>query len=149
MTATNRKPLGFALTVGANTFAAESPRDVVADAMDEAGRAREAKLLRSRFRVVLDGASVRRAPGESLAHIDAFQGTAESGRVFGFDHRRNNFIEWDLVDGRVVVAEIVPDVMSDAHGSQAATRRDAQKFARRENRKDGGGLAQTIREYGR
>jgi uncharacterized protein (TIGR02996 family) len=107
---------------------------ILADALDEAGRGREATLIRSGKPVVIRDGIVRR-PARRKAHFDLDQGVSGSGRVFGFDFMRNNFVEWDLDgEGNIYVAAVENDEMSDRHGSLSATRRDAERIARRENR---------------
>lgn len=70
-----------------------------------------------------------------LKHIEAIQGVAESGRVFGYDHSRNNFIEWQIKGGKLDVWSITHDETSDLEtGLLRLTRRDAGDFARRQNK---------------
>lgn len=47
MKTTITSPLGFELAIGDRTFRADSPRGIVADCLDEAGRDHEARLLRT------------------------------------------------------------------------------------------------------
>lgn len=82
-----------------------------------------------------------------LAHIEADQGVTFGGRVYGYDHRRANYIVWRLDDsGRIAVEKVEPDEQADSHGSAAATLRDAKSVAARENRLPASRLLRSIQQ---
>ena len=70
--------------------------------------------------------------------IETNQGIAGTGRVFGYDHSRFNWIEWTHIGGRLTVAVVENDSEEEMHGSLAATRREAMVIAARHNRKPPG-----------
>jgi hypothetical protein len=79
--------------------------------------------------------------------IEANQGTTEKGRVFGFDHARNNFVEWAISESdKIVVAHVEHDDQSSKHGSLSETRRDAMAIAAKENRLPSSQLRMAIRK---
>lgn len=77
-------------------------------------------------------------------NIELNQGVDHLGRTFGYDHKRKNFITWDIADGKIVVAAVEHDELEDGHGSLAATRRDAARIAAQENRKADSPLLRAI-----
>jgi hypothetical protein len=84
---------------------------------------------------------------QRLQHIEAVQGTDGDDNVFGYDHKRKNFIVWgeDIATGKVVIVRVEHDEKADGHGSLDATRRDAARVAAKQNRMFGSGLLATIR----
>jgi hypothetical protein len=85
-------------------------------------------------------------PQGEIKMIETNQGIAKSGRVFGYDHTRCNFIEWDLTNSTscITVAVVQNDSEEEEHGSLAATRRDAMKIAAEQNRKEYSSLRAAI-----
>lgn len=83
----------------------------------------------------------------SLDFIEENQGIVECDRprVFGFDHKRLNFIAWGLDEsGKIVPAFVEPDEKELRTGSLAATLRDAKRIAARENRLERSSLRDAI-----
>jgi major membrane immunogen (membrane-anchored lipoprotein) len=78
--------------------------------------------------------------------IELDQGVDHMGRTFGYDHKRRNFITWDIQDGKIVVVKVENDDQEDSHGSTKATLRDAKKIAAEENRKESSQLRVAIRQ---
>ena len=84
---------------------------------------------------------------DRLAHIEADQGVGYGGEVFGYDHRRLNYITWGIEAGKIVVVKVErDDEESVGHGSLAATLRDARSMAARENRLPGSRLRRSIQQ---
>lgn len=81
-----------------------------------------------------------------FAHIEADQGVGYGGAVYGYDHRRLNYITWGIEAGRIVVAKVEHDEQASGHGSLAATLRDARSVAARENRLPSSRLRRSIQQ---
>lgn len=77
-------------------------------------------------------------------NIEVNQGVDHKGRTFGYDHDRKNFITWEIVGGKIVVALVKNDTEEEGHGSIAATTRDAKSVAAAENRKENSQLRRAI-----
>lgn len=84
---------------------------------------------------------------QKLQHIEVVQGTDSEGNVFGYDHKRKNYIVWgeDIATGKVVIVRVEHDGKAEGHGSLDATRRDAASVAARQNKMYGSGLLAKIR----
>ncbi len=70
--------------------------------------------------------------------IEINQGVSGDRYVFGYDHARKNFVNWELntATSCITVAAVEHDNEEEHHGSLAATLREAKKIAARENRKN-------------
>lgn len=137
-------PIGQTLTIAGDRFSDSTPTGVIIDRLMELGRHREVDLLRSgkdKWAVAARGSKrdnriVRPYRPRDLGHIAPVQGRSGHGFVFGFDHARNNFINWQIDDGGYLrVHSIEPDETDpDASVDPHLTERDANELARRENR---------------
>lgn len=76
--------------------------------------------------------------------IEKDQGVNHKGQVFGYDHKRHNFITWGLDGDKIVVLNVENDDQEETHGSIQATTRDAKKVAAQENRLPFSRLRQSI-----
>lgn len=76
--------------------------------------------------------------------IELDQGVDHKGRTLGYDHKRKNFITWDLADDKIVVVKVEHDDQETGHGSIAATTREAKAVAAAENRKTNSSLRRAI-----
>jgi hypothetical protein len=77
-------------------------------------------------------------------HIELDQGVDHLGRVFGYDHKRKNFITWGLDKEAIVVVKIENDDDEDDHGEESDTRKDAESVAAIESAKANSRLVRAI-----
>lgn len=77
-------------------------------------------------------------------HIELDQGVDHLGRVFGYDHKRRNFITWSKNSEKVTVEKVEHDDEEDDHGDLSETRRDAEAVAAIENAKENSRLVRAI-----
>lgn len=78
-------------------------------------------------------------------NIELCQGVDDSGRAFGYDHGRKNFVTWGIEADKIVVVSVENDDQEEGHGSLRATERDARSVAARENRLPNSSLRRAIR----
>jgi len=60
--------------------------------------------------------------------IELNQGIGDKGRVFGYDHKRHNFVTWAIVDEKLTIHSIENDDQEDEHGPISETREIAELF---------------------
>lgn len=79
-----------------------------------------------------------------MNYIEKDQGVNHKGQVFGYDHKRHNYITWDLIDGKITVVDVENDEQEEKHGSLNETMKDAKKIAAKENKFPNSNLKRAI-----
>jgi len=60
--------------------------------------------------------------------LELNQGVGYKGRIFGYDHERNNFVTWEIVDEKIAIHSVENDDQEEEHGSITETRQLAELF---------------------